>query len=117
MPLVFEKQTVWTRAMPITRLSARIDAGCATSTRFSARSEFARTTVLAELERSLIIENRTQAGMKEARRRGVKFGRKPKLSPAQVAKARKLIEHGERVEAVAELWNVGRSTLYRELAG
>lgn len=115
MPLVFEKQTVWTRAMPITRLSARIDAGCATST-LSARSEFARTTVLAELERSLIIE-RTQAGMKEARRRGVKFGRKPKLSPAQVAKARKLIEHGERVEAVAELWNVGRSTLYRELAG
>src|ERR1035438_2998740 len=56
--------------------------------------------VLAELERSLIIE-RTQAGMKEARSRGVKFGRKPKLSPAQVAKARKLIEHGERVEDVA----------------
>ena len=65
---------------------------------------------------SFIIE-RTQAGMKEARRSGVKFGRKPKLSPAQVAKARKLIEHGERVEAVAELWNVGRSTRYRELAG
>jgi DNA invertase Pin-like site-specific DNA recombinase len=51
--------------------------------------------VLAELERSLIVE-RTQAGMKEARRRGVKFGRKKKLSPAQIAKARKLIEAGER---------------------
>jgi DNA invertase Pin-like site-specific DNA recombinase len=58
--------------------------------------------VLAELERSLIVE-RTQAGMTEARRRGVKFGRKKKLTPAQIIKARKLIEHGERVEDVAAL--------------
>ena len=70
--------------------------------------------VLAELERSLIVE-RTQAGMKEARRRGVQFGRKKKLTPAQVAKARKLIETGERVEDVAALYNVGRTTLYRAL--
>ena len=68
--------------------------------------------VLAELERSLIVE-RTQAGMKEARRRGVKFGRKAKLSPMQITKARKLIDAGERIEDVAALWNVGRSTLYR----
>jgi DNA invertase Pin-like site-specific DNA recombinase len=34
--------------------------------------------VLAELERSLISE-RTRAGVKDAQRRGVKFGRKPKL--------------------------------------
>ena len=40
--------------------------------------------VLAELERSLIVE-RAQAGMKEARRRGVQFGRKKKLTSAQVA--------------------------------
>ncbi len=71
--------------------------------------------VLAELERSLIVE-RTQAGRREARRRGVKFGRKAKLSPPQIAKARKLIEQGERVEDVAGLWNVGRTTLYRALA-
>jgi DNA invertase Pin-like site-specific DNA recombinase len=71
--------------------------------------------VLAELERSLIVE-RTQAGMKEARSRGVKFGRKAKLTPPQVAKARKLIEHGEWVQDVAALWNVGRTTLYRALA-
>ena len=71
--------------------------------------------VLAELERSLIVE-RTQAGMKEARRRGVKFGRKKKLAPAQIMKARTLIEAGERVEDVAALWNVGRTTLYRALA-
>ena len=71
--------------------------------------------VLAELERSLIVE-RTQAGMKEARRRGVQFGRKKKLTPAQIAKARKLIEGGERVEDVAAIWNVGRTTLYRALS-
>ena len=71
--------------------------------------------VLAELERSLIVE-RTQAGMKEARRRGVQFGRKKKLTPAQIAKARKLIDAGERVEDVATLYNVGRTTLYRGLS-
>jgi DNA invertase Pin-like site-specific DNA recombinase len=54
--------------------------------------------------------------MTEARGRGVKFGRKKKLTPAQITKARKLIEHGERVEDVAGLWNVGRTTLYRALA-
>jgi DNA invertase Pin-like site-specific DNA recombinase len=45
----------------------------------------------------------------------VKFGRKRKLTLAQIAKARKLIEQGERVEDVAALWNVGRTTLYRAL--
>ena len=71
--------------------------------------------VLAELERSLIVE-RTQAGIKEARRRGVKFGRRKKLSSLQIAKARTLIGTGERVVDVAALWNVGRTTLYRALA-
>jgi DNA invertase Pin-like site-specific DNA recombinase len=70
--------------------------------------------VLAELEKSLIVE-RTQAGIREARRRGVKFGRKKKLTPAQVLKARNLVDGGERVEDVAALWNVGRTTLYRAL--
>ncbi len=55
--------------------------------------------------------------MTEARQRGVKFWRKKKLTPAQITKARKLIEHGERVEDVAALWNVGRTTLYRALEG
>ena len=71
--------------------------------------------VLAELERSLIVE-RTQAGIKEARLRGVKFGRRKRLSHGQVANARKLVEAGERVEDVAAVWNVGRATLYRALA-
>ncbi len=47
----------------------------------------------------------------------MKFGRKPKLTRQQITKARKLIDAGERVEDVALLWNVGRTTLYRALDG
>jgi DNA invertase Pin-like site-specific DNA recombinase len=70
--------------------------------------------VLAELERSLIAE-RTRAGVKAAKARGVKFGRKPKLTPQQINHARKLTDEGQRREDVAPLLNVDRTTLYREL--
>jgi DNA invertase Pin-like site-specific DNA recombinase len=72
--------------------------------------------VLAELERSLIIE-RTRAGVNAARKRGVKFGRKPKLTAERIEHARKLIEDGESRQYVAEMLGVGRLTLYRALAG
>lgn len=68
--------------------------------------------VLAELERSLITE-RTRAGIKVAQRRGVKFGRTPKLSPAQITHARQQVDKGMPVEEVAAFLRVGRSTLYR----
>lgn len=71
--------------------------------------------VLAELERSLIAE-RTKAGVAAARVRGVKFGRKPKLTRQQITQARKLIAQGERPEDVAASFHVGRTTLYRALA-
>ena len=72
--------------------------------------------ILAELEHSLIQE-RTQAGRAAAVARGVKMGRKPKLSPQQVAHAQKLIEQGEHHDAVAHSLNVSRRTLYRALRG
>lgn len=71
--------------------------------------------ILAELERSLIKE-RTRAGRSAAMARGVKMGRKPKLSPQQVAHATKLIEDGESPAHVAQLLKVARSTLYATLA-
>src|SRR5271166_5413182 len=71
--------------------------------------------VLAELEKSLISE-RTRAGVKAAQRRGVKFGRKSKLTRQQIDHARKLIEKGEDRGEVAALFKVNRSTLYRALA-
>lgn len=63
--------------------------------------------VLAELERSLTSE-RIRAGVKAAKRRGVKFGRKVKLTPEQINK-------GEARQYVADLLSVGGSTLYRAL--
>jgi DNA invertase Pin-like site-specific DNA recombinase len=99
------------RGVRFRSLTERIDTTTSTG-----RAMWQMIGVLAELERSLIVE-RTQARMKEVRSRGVKFGRKAKLSPPQIAKARRLIEHGERVEDVAALYNVGRTTLYRALAG
>jgi DNA invertase Pin-like site-specific DNA recombinase len=70
---------------------------------------------LAEFKRSLIVE-RTRAGLKAAKRRGVKLGRKPKLSPPQVQYARALIEKGDSPAHVARLLGVARSTLYAALA-
>jgi len=71
--------------------------------------------VLAELERSPISE-RTSAGVKAAQRRGVKFGRKPKLTPQQIAHAQKLIEGGQHRGDLAGLFKVSRVALYRARA-
>jgi DNA invertase Pin-like site-specific DNA recombinase len=73
--------------------------------------------VLAELERSLISE-RTRADVKAAQRRGVKFGRKPKLTPQQIDYARELLgrKNPPSREEVAALFKVDRTTLYRALA-
>src|ERR1019366_5126331 len=70
--------------------------------------------VLAELEWSLIIE-RTRAGVKAAQKRGVKFGRKPKLTPDRLSHARKLIDHGSTPTEAAKIMAVSRATLYRAL--
>ena len=70
--------------------------------------------ILAELERSLLLE-RTKAGRTAAKARGVKMGRKPLLSAPQIAHAGKLLEQGERTVHVARLLNVSRRTLERAL--
>ncbi len=69
---------------------------------------------LAEFERALITE-RTKAGIAAARKRGVKLGRKPAHSPAQIDHARMLIDKGESPSVVARTLQVGRSTLYRSV--
>ena len=70
--------------------------------------------ILAELERSLIQE-RTKAGRSAAVARGVKMGRRPKLTHQQVAHAKKLIGQGECHDGVAKSMSVSRRTLYRAL--
>jgi DNA invertase Pin-like site-specific DNA recombinase len=58
--------------------------------------------VLAELERSLIIE-RIRAGVKAAQKRGVRFGPKVKLTSDRLAHARKLIQQGTRPTDAAKI--------------
>lgn len=69
---------------------------------------------LAEFERGLIIE-RTRAGMKAARARGVRPGPKRKLTHQQIEHAKTLLGEGQRREQVADLFKVSRGTLYRAL--
>lgn len=70
---------------------------------------------LAEFERDLIQE-RTRAGLRAARKRGKRLGRPPVLSQAQIAHAKFMIEtKGETVSAMAEILGINRSTLQRSL--
>lgn len=70
---------------------------------------------IAEFERSLIVD-RTRSGRKAAKERGVLFGRRPSLSLAQIAHARRLMdEEGQTSTETAALLGVHRATLYRAL--
>jgi DNA invertase Pin-like site-specific DNA recombinase len=78
---------------------------------------FAILGVAAKLERRRILE-RTARGRADARpgRRqgnGVKFGRKPILTPHQQNEARKRLEAGETQRSVARSYNVSQSTISR----
>jgi len=67
---------------------------------------------LAEFERDLIRE-RTRAGRDAARRRGVRFGRPPKLQRDQRVLARRLLNEGQAVQQVAQIFGVHVATIYR----
>ncbi len=98
-----------TQGVQFRSLTEAIDTETATG-----RAMWQMIGVLAELERSLITE-RTRVGVKAAKGRGVKFGRKPKLTAQQKRHARQLLDQGETVQDVANLLNVHRTTLYRAL--
>jgi DNA invertase Pin-like site-specific DNA recombinase len=67
---------------------------------------------LAEFERSLIL-SRTGEGRIRAKDRGVRFGRKPKLTSHQVAEARARREAGEALTEIGRSYNVSHSTISR----
>jgi DNA invertase Pin-like site-specific DNA recombinase len=67
---------------------------------------------LAEFERSLIIA-RTGEGRRRAMARGVRFGRKPKLSAFQAAEALRRREAGESLTDIARSYGVNHSTISR----
>src|ERR1700757_3788799 len=67
---------------------------------------------LAEFERDLI-RARTGEGRERAKARGVKMGRRPKLTPHQQAEAIKRREAGEPIREIARSYNVHNSTISR----
>lgn len=68
---------------------------------------------LAEFERELIRE-RTNAGLKAARARGRKGGRKEKLTPKQVEMARAMVNNPNiSISSICETFKISKPTLYR----
>jgi DNA invertase Pin-like site-specific DNA recombinase len=73
---------------------------------------FAILGVAAKLEHRRILES-TARGRADAKEKGVKFGRKPILTPHQQKEARPRIDAGETQRSVARCYNVSQSTISR----
>lgn len=83
------------------------------TTTSSGRAMMQMLGVFAEFERAMIKE-RTDAGLKEARKQGRVGGRKPKITPAQSQEIIESITIGRKTEAeMARLFDVDRSTICR----
>ena len=79
------------------------------------RAMFGMLSVLAELQRELIVAN-TRDGLAAARARGRRGGRPPRLTPDQVALAQRLYDAGEHTVAqISGMLTVPRSTVYGHL--
>ena len=65
---------------------------------------------LAEFERDLI-RSRTGEGRERAKARGVKMGRKPKLTPHQTKEALRRVDAGEPLREIAQTYNVSHLSL------
>lgn len=69
---------------------------------------------VAEFERSLIRERQAE-GIQKAQKKGVRFGRQPKLSETQIQEAVAQVEAGRQKKDVAEELGISRPTLYKYL--
>lgn len=67
---------------------------------------------LAEFERELM-KARTGEGIMRAKARGVRLGRKPKLSPYQRQEAMRRRQNGESMREIARSYNVSHSMISR----
>jgi DNA invertase Pin-like site-specific DNA recombinase len=70
---------------------------------------------MAEFERALI-NQRTSSGRDAAMKRGVRFGRRPKLTTDQVALGQRLVDEGTSARQVAKMLRVHVATFYRALS-
>jgi DNA invertase Pin-like site-specific DNA recombinase len=86
-------------------------AGCRYHIRL-AELVLAMLRVAAKLERRRIVE-RTARGRADAKAKGVRFGRKPILTPHQQKEARDRVEEGKSQRSVARSYNVSQATISR----
>lgn len=77
------------------------------------RAMFGMLAVFAEFERA-IIQERTQAGLQSARKRG-RVGGRPSLDDRTKQQIVKLFNSGERAKDIAEEYKIGKSTVYKVL--
>lgn len=70
---------------------------------------------VAEAERERILE-RTNEGRKAAIKRGVKMGRKPKITDSKTREIKREVEKGLSKAAVARKYSISRQTLYNILS-
>ncbi|QXL85804.1 recombinase family protein [Comamonas sp. NLF-1-9] len=91
-------------------LTERIETGSATG-----KLMFHVFAAMAEFERNLIRE-RTMAGLKAARARGRKGGRKPVLDAQKIKEIKVLLSNPDMaVTEVAQRYGVSRTTIYRHV--
>jgi DNA invertase Pin-like site-specific DNA recombinase len=76
---------------------------------------FTLVAAFGEFEHSMMAA-RTRDGLAAARARGRVGGRKPKMTPARIAEARRIYDEGNKtVQEIADLFAVSRPTIYRAL--
>ena len=69
---------------------------------------------LAEFERELIKE-RTREGIKAAKGRGQKMGRRYAMNQEQIRQARRLMDEGHSASYVSGIFKISRATLFNSL--
>ncbi len=77
---------------------------------------FQQFAAFAEFERALTRQRQSE-GIKQAHKRGVKFGRRKALTAKQVKQAKADIDSGASVTDTAINLGIGRTTLWRALQG
>ncbi len=100
-------QTLERKKADLVVLDQKIDTTTSTG-----RLTFHLLGAVAEFERDLINERRNE-GMERARQKGVRFGRKPKLSDLEIEELRAAHRAGEEPKVLMERFGLSKTTFYR----
>ncbi len=98
------------RDVALRSLTGHIDTGTA-----AGRMVYAVLGAVAHVERDVLRE-RTDAGMRAAKKLGEHIDRPSARSPTHIREAKKMLERRESPNRVARVLRIGRSTPYRHLS-